>query len=258
MAKLFDFQLVFTQIPSLLAYLPITLELAILSTVLGFLLGTLIAIVKIRKVRVLDRIATVFISIVRGTPILVQLYIAYFGIPMFIKFINRQTGNDLNVALVPGIVYAMAALAINQSAFDAEIIRAALLSVNSGQIEAAESLGMTYSQALRRIILPEALTVALPSLGNAFINAIKGTSLAFTCGVVEMTAQGKILSGRNYRYFEVYVSLAIIYWVLTVIIEQLIKLFERKTSIPDQVELYEPSKESVDPAVTAVVTKEGA
>ena len=258
MAKLFDFQLVFTQIPSLLAYLPITLELAILSTVFGFLLGTLIAIVKIRKVKVLNRIATVFISIVRGTPILVQLYIAYFGIPMLIKFINRHTGSDLNVAVVPGIVYAMAALAINQSAFDAEIIRAALLSVNSGQIEAAESLGMTYGQALRRIILPEALTVALPSLGNAFINAIKGTSLAFTCGVVEMTAQGKILSGRSYRYFEVYVSLAIIYWVLTVIIEQLIKLFERKTSIPDQVELYEPSTESSKPAVTAVVTKEGA
>ena len=258
MAKLFDFQLVFTQIPSLLAYLPITLELAILSTVFGFLLGTLIAIVKIRKVRVLNRIATVFISIVRGTPILVQLYIAYFGIPMLIKFINRHTGSDFNVAVVPGIVYAMAALAINQSAFDAEIIRAALLSVNSGQIEAAESLGMTYGQALRRIILPEALTVALPSLGNAFINAIKGTSLAFTCGVVEMTAQGKILSGRSYRYFEVYVSLAIIYWVLTVIIEQLIKLFERKTSIPDQVELYEPSAESSEPAITAVVTKEGA
>lgn len=258
MAKLFDFQLVFTQIPSLLAYLPITLELAILSTVFGFLLGTLIAIVKIRKVKVLNRIATVFISIVRGTPILVQLYIAYFGIPMLIKFINRHTGSDFNVAVVPGIVYAMAALAINQSAFDAEIIRAALLSVNSGQIEAAESLGMTYGQALRRIILPEALTVALPSLGNAFINAIKGTSLAFTCGVVEMTAQGKILSGRSYRYFEVYVSLAIIYWVLTVIIEQLIKLFERKTSIPDQVELYEPSTESSEPAVTAVVTKEGA
>ena len=73
-----------------------------------------------------------------------------------------------------------------------------------------------------------------------------------------MTAQGKILSGRSYRYFEVYVSLAIIYWVLTVIIEQLIKLFERKTSIPDQVELYEPSAESSEPAITAVVTKEGA
>lgn len=238
MAKIFDFELVFTQIPSLLSYLPATLELALLSTLVGFLLGLLIAIIKIHKVKVLDKIATIFVSVVRGTPILVQLYIAYFGIPMLIKFINLKTGSSYNIAAVPGFIYAMAALAINQSAFDAEIIRAALISVNPGQIEAAESLGMTYWQALRRIILPEAITVALPSLGNTFISAIKSTSLAFTCGVVEMTAQGRILSGRNYRYFEVYVSLAIIYWVLTIIIERLIKLFEKKTAIPEQVELY--------------------
>lgn len=242
MAKLFDFKLVFTQIPSLLRYLPITLELAVLSTLFGFLLGLVIAVIKIRKVRVLDKIASFFVSVVRGTPILVQLYIAYFGIPMFIKYINQKTGSAYNAAAVPGFVYAMAALAINQSAFDAEIIRAALLSVNPGQIEAAEALGMTYGQALRRIILPEAVTVALPSLGNAFINAVKGTSLAFTCGVVEMTAQGRILSGRNYRYFEVYVSLALIYWVLTIIIERLIRLFEKKTSIPEQVELFHPGE----------------
>ena len=105
-----------------------------------------------------------------------------------------------------------------------------------GQIEAASALGMTYVQSLRRIILPEAITVALPTLGNAFISVIKGTSLAFTCAVVEMTAQGKILSGMTYRYFEVYVSLAIIYWVITIVIEQTLKIIERKLAIPDQVE----------------------
>ena len=150
---------------------------------------------------------------------------------------------DIKVAEVSGFVYAVIALGINQSAYNAEFIRAALLSVGEGQIEAASALGMTYLQALRRIILPEAITVALPSLGNSFISVIKGTSLAFTCAVVEMTAQGKILGGRTYRYFEVYVSLAIIYWVITIIIEQLLKAAEKKIAIPDQVANYIPEDE---------------
>lgn len=95
------------------------------------------------------------------------------------------------------------------------------------------ALGMTYFQALRRVILPEAIVVALPSLGNSFIGLIKGTSLAFVCAVVEMTAAGKIIAGRTYRYFEVYVSLAIIYWIITIIVEQGIKLIEKKIRIPE-------------------------
>lgn len=236
MAKLFDFELVFTQIPDLLRYLPVTMELAILATLLGIVLGLLVAIVKMKNVKVLSKIAAIYVSVIRGTPVLVQLYIAYFGIPMLIKYINQKFGTNVVIADIPGFLYAVTALAINQSAFDSEVIRAAQQSVGKEQIEAANALGMTYWQTFRRIIFPEAITVALPTLGNSFINAIKGTSLAFTCAVVEMTAQGKILSGRNYRYFEVYISLAIIYWVITIIIEQIIRLLEKKTSIPEQVE----------------------
>ena len=243
MANLFDFKLVFTQIPDLLRYLPVTLELSVISMLIGIILGLILAIIKIRQVPVLKHIAIFFISLIRGTPILVQLYIAYFGIPMFFKWFNAKNGTDFKVAEVSGFVYAVIALGINQSAYNAEFIRAALLSVGEGQIEAASALGMTYLQALRRIILPEAITVALPSLGNSFISVIKGTSLAFTCAVVEMTAQGKILGGRTYRYFEVYVSLAIIYWVITIIIEQLLKAAEKKIAIPDQVANYIPEDE---------------
>lgn len=245
MTNIFDFKLVFTQIPTLLQFLPITLELAFISMFIGITIGLLLAIIKIREVPVLKQIAGFFISLIRGTPILVQLYIAYFGIPMFFKWINFKYGTDFKVADVSGFVYAVIALGINQSAYNAEFIRAALLSVGEGQIEAASALGMTYFQALRRIILPEALTVALPSLGNSLISVIKGTSLAFTCAVVEMTAEGKILGGRNYRYFEVYVSLAIIYWVITIIIEQVLKIAEKKLSIPDQVANYIPEEEII-------------
>ena len=236
MTKLFDFKQVFTNIPELLLKLPVTLELAFLAMIIGLVLGLILAIIKIKQIPVLKQIAGLFVSIVRGTPVLVQLYIVYFGVPMFFKYINAKYGTNLAVANIPGFVYAVLALGLNSSAFSSEMIRSALLSVDKGQVEAAHALGMTYGQTLRRIIIPEALTVALPTIGNSLISAIKGTSLAFTCAVVEITAQGKI--GRNYRYFEVYCSLAIIYWIVTVIIEQILKFTEKKLAIPDQVENF--------------------
>ena len=236
MAKLFDFRAVLKQIPEILRYLPVTLQLAIISMILGLLLGLLIAVVKMKKIPVASQIANIYVSFIRGTPIIVQLYIAYFGIPMLFKYMNMEYGTSFEINSISGIVCAILVLSINESAYNAEIIRAALLSVGRGQIEAASALGMTYFQSLRRIILPEAIVVALPGIGNSFIGLIKGTSLAFTCAVVEMTAQGRIIGGRSYRYFEVYVSLALIYWLITIIIEQLIKFLEKKAQIPDKVE----------------------
>lgn len=238
MTKLFDFNQVIKNIPELLRYLPITLELAFLATFIGLILGLLLAVIKMKEIPILKQLAAVFVSIIRGTPVLVQLYIVYFGVPMLFKFLNQKYGTDLAVAQIPGFVYAVLALGLNSSAFSAELIRSALMSVNKGQLEAANALGMTYGQALRRIIIPEAMTIALPTIGNSLISAIKGTSLAFTCAVVEITAQGKIIGGRDYRYFEVYCSLAIIYWLVTVVIEQALKFAERKLALPDQVENY--------------------
>ena len=243
MGKLFDVSLVFTSIPELLKKLPITLELALSAMLLGLALGLVMAIIKMKKIKILTQITNLLISLLRGTPVIVQLYVAFFGIPMFFQAINQKFGTDLAVAKIPGFAYAMVALGLNQAGFMAEIIRSALQSVDNGQIEAAHALGMTYAQALRRIILPEAIEVALPTLGNSLISIIKGTSLAFTCAVVEITAQGQIIGGKTYRFFEVYVSLAIIYWVITLIIEQLIRVIENKIRIPNQVELVNVSRE---------------
>ena len=126
----------------------------------------------------------------------------------------------------------MVALGLNQAAFDSETIRSAIQSVDKGQIEAAKSMGMTGLQVLRRITLPQAITVALLPLGNSLIALIKGTSLAFTCSVVEITAAAKITAGKSYRYFEAYCSIAIIYWVITFVLERILVLIEKKTSIP--------------------------
>ncbi|ASA23303.1 amino acid ABC transporter permease [Paenibacillus donghaensis] len=231
MPNIFDIELVFTLIPKLLKYLPVTLELTAISMVVGLLLGLLLAIIKMKKIPVLYQISVVFISFIRGTPVLVQLYLSYAGIPLVLKYYNYYHETSYNVNSIPSIFYVLLALSLNEAAYSSEIIRAALQSVDKGQIEAAHSLGMTYGQVLRRIILPEAFIVALPTLGNALIGLMKGTSLAFVCSVVEITAQSRILAGNNLRFFESYCSLALIYWAMTIVIEQAIALLEKRLDI---------------------------
>lgn len=235
MSKIFDWQLVFTEIPLLLKYLPVTIQLTLIALIIGWVAGLFIAIVKIHRIPVLQQLCTLFVSVVRGTPIIVQLYLTYFGIPIFLKYYNFYNGTSYNVNGIPPIIFAIVALGLNQSAFDSETIRAAIQSVEKGQVEAAKSLGMNGLQIFFRVLLPQAVTVAIPSLGNSLIGLVKGTSLAFTCSVVEITAQGKILAGNSYRYFEVYCSLAIIYWVITIFIERLFTYIEKKMSIPEQI-----------------------
>lgn len=167
MPNIFDIELVFTLIPKLLKYLPVTIELTLISMLVGLLLGLLLAIIKIKRIPVLYQISVVFISFIRGTPILIQLYLSYAGIPLILKYYNYYHDTSYNVNSISSIFYVLLALSLNEAAYNSEIIRAALLSVDKGQTEAAQSLGMTYGQVLRRIIIPEAFIVALPTLGNA-------------------------------------------------------------------------------------------
>jgi polar amino acid transport system permease protein len=228
MGKLFDFRLIFTQIPRVLRYLPITMEIALISFAGSLVIGFLVAIVKIKKVRVISPIAGFYVAFTRGTPVLVQLYLTYYGIPMILQAINRAYGTQFNVNGITPIVFALIALSLNEAAYSSESIRAAIESVDKGQMEAALSIGMTTPQALRRIILPAALVVALPSLGNSLIGLIKGTSLVFVTAVVEMTAAGRLLASRNFRYFEMYITLAIIYFMVTTVVSWLLRLAERR------------------------------
>jgi polar amino acid transport system permease protein len=214
-------------------YLPVTLEITILSLFFGLIIGLIMAVIKIKRTPILHRIAAVYVSFMRGTPIIVQLYVTYYGIPLSLKYFNYYSGTHYNVNNIPAMLFVLLAFALNESAYMSESIRAALQSVDKGQLEAAYSLGMSYVQVLFRIIIPEAFEVALPTLGNSMISMLKGTSLAFVCAVVEITAEGQIIAGSSYRFFEVYVSLAIIYWMLTILIEQGIKYVEKVISISD-------------------------
>ena len=233
MPNIVDFSLIFSQIPTLLVYLPMTLFITVISMIFGVIIGLIIALIKMNRIMILSPLATVFVSFMRGTPLLVQLYLSYYGIPVILRYINYFNGTDYNVNNIPSMLFVLIAFSLNEAAYNSETIRSALQSVNKGQIEAAQSLGMTYRQVLQRIIIPEAFIVALPTLGNTLIGLLKGTSLAFVCSVVEMTARGKILAGFNYRYFEVYISLALIYWSLTIMIEHLVKYCEKRVTIPD-------------------------
>ena len=232
---LFDWKLVFTQIPEILKAFPTTIELTIIATLIGYILGLALALVKIHRVPVLRHIGAFYISFLRGTPILVQLYITYYGIPLILKYINLTHGTDYNINTIPAVFFAIVALGLNQSAFDSEVIRAAIESVDKGQLEAARALGMTGGQILRRVILPQSVVVAIPSLGNSLIQLIKGTSLAFTVAVVDLTASGRILAGRNLADC----SLAIMYWILTIVLEQVFKRLERHFRIDEQAPAFE-------------------
>lgn len=234
MGTIFDISVVFSSIPRLLQYLPVSLEITAVSMVFGLLLGLVFAVVRMKKVPVLHGIVAFFISFVRGTPLIVQLYMTYYVIPLVLKYINLQYGTDYSIKAVPDLLFVIITFSFNEAAYNSEIIRAALQSVQRGQIEAAESLGMSYAQTLRRVILPQAALVAIPPLGNALIGLLKGTSLAFVAGVIEMTAAGKIISGSNFRFFEVYLALAVIYWAMTILIERLAALLEKRLEIPAQ------------------------
>ncbi|MBP5490550.1 MAG: amino acid ABC transporter permease [Lachnospiraceae bacterium] len=238
----FSVKLMWSRVPHLVKKIPITLELAGLAFLVSIIIGLLIAIIRYKKVKILSPIASAFLSLMRGTPMLIQLYVAYYGIPAILRIFNSW-GADIDVNIIPKMVYAFVALGLYQAAFTSEIFRAALESVDKGEIEAATAMGMTYPQILRRIIVPEALENALPGICNSVIGLVKGTSLASTCGIIEITYQNSILAGRDYRYLEGYVALAIIYWVITVILEKIFKLIEKRFRIPEQPKAVEAAKE---------------
>lgn len=217
--KIFSPRAVFDAVPQILGKLPTTIGLTLLGALFGLILGLIFAIVKIRRVPVLYRIQALFVSFLRGTPILVQLLLSYYGIPMLLRKINLTYGLDWNVDNVPAAVFVVTAFAFNEAAYASETIRAAIQSVNAGEIEAARSLGMTETQVYRRVIIPNAAVIATPTLINSLIGLTKGTSLAFNAGITEMFYQAQIISGNDYRYFERYVAVSMIYWGISFLIE---------------------------------------
>lgn len=191
-------------LPVLLRYLPLTLQLAAASMALALVLAALLAVVRVLKTPVLDPLVRLFISFFRGTPLLVQLFLFYYGLPQLVAAL----------VAIDAISATVLGLTLHFSAYMAESIRAAIVGVDRSQTEAALSVGMTRGQAMRRIVLPQAARVAAPTLMNYFIDIIKSTSLAFTLGVTELMGATQKEAAGSFRYLEAFVAVALIYWVV--------------------------------------------
>ncbi|MFW2106956.1 amino acid ABC transporter permease [Bacillus spizizenii] len=217
-----DWEFMISAFPTLIQALPITLFMAVAAMIFAIIGGVILALITKNKIPVLHQLSKLYISFFRGVPTLVQLFLIYYGLPQLFPEMSKMT------ALTAAII----GLSLKNAAYLAEIFRAALNSVDDGQLEACLSVGMTKLQAYRRIILPQAVRNAIPATGNTFIGLLKETSLAFTLGVMEMFAQGKMYASGNLKYFETYLAVAIVYWVLTIIYSILQDMFERAMSKP--------------------------
>ncbi|MDO6707698.1 MULTISPECIES: amino acid ABC transporter permease [unclassified Photobacterium] len=207
----FDFDYMLSLMPILLKYLGTTMGMAVWGLIFALIIAVSLALVRVYRVPVLDQISQVYISFFRGTPLLVQLFLLYYGLPQVMPVL---VGLDAFSAAVIG-------LSLHFAAYMAESIRAAIIGVDHSQREASLSIGMTEMQAMRRIILPQATRVALPSLMNYFIDMIKSTSLAFTLGVAEIMAKAQMEASSSFKFFEAFLAVALIYWGIVVILTRI-------------------------------------
>jgi amino ABC transporter, permease protein, 3-TM region, his/glu/gln/arg/opine family len=229
--QLLNYQFMIKSFGKILSALPVTLNIAIVTMIFSLILSFFVALARINKIKVVSKLATVYVSFIRGTPLLVQIYLSYYGIPKVLNHMNARFGWALNVNNVPIIVFVYVAFILNMSAYMSETFRAAILSVEKGQMEAAISVGMTKWQAMKRIVLPQAFVIALPNFGNSFIGLIKDTSLAFVVSIVELMGKAKIVGAQGLNFFEVYIVVALIYWGVCIIVEKLLAILEKKVRI---------------------------
>ena len=199
-----------------------TLEYAFIAVFFGSILGALIALINLSKSKILNTIGTVYVNVLRGTPLLVQMYIAYFFIPIAIPALNS----------VSKVVYVLLALILNSSAYVSEIIRGGINSVDKGQTEAARSLGMTASHTMTKIVLPQAIKNILPALANEYIAMIKETSLAGTFMLYELMYTRTLLANKFLIWQPLFI-IAAIYLVLTLVLTAGVRFMEKRLSVSD-------------------------
>ena len=213
-----DFQYIIELFPILFKYLGVTMEMAALGFILALILALSVAVIRVFKIPVANQLCSLYISFFRGTPLLVQLFLFYYGLPQLLPIFS---GLDAFTAAVVG-------LTLHFSAYMAESIRAAILGIDKSQMEACLSLGMTRLQAMKRVILPQASRVATPSLMNYFIDMIKSTSLAFTLGVTEIMTKAQMEASSSFKFFESFLAVAVVYWVVVIFFTRIQALLENR------------------------------
>lgn len=213
-------QVLLDALPNLLLGATVTLQLTAITVFLGMILGSLIGILRLSPSPVLRFLTRCYVDFVRGTPLLVQIFMIYFGLPALARGLGFTfTLNQWAAAVLT--------LSLNSAAYIAEIVRGGIQSIELGQREAAESLGLGSVQTMRYVIFPQALRRIIPPLGNEFITLLKDTSLVAVIGFEELFRRGQLIVAQNFRAFEIYFAVALIYLVLTLISSQAFSYLER-------------------------------
>lgn len=213
-----DFEYMKSLVPILGLGAVTTVELTVLSVILGTMLGLLLALMKISSNQLISKIAGFYIYVMRGTPLLLQLFAIYYG------------GPSLGINLPP-FVAAVIGMSANSAAYVAEIIRAGIQSIDKGQMEAAKALGMTYGQAMRRVILPQAYRRLIPPMGNEFIALLKDSSLVSTIAMVELMRVAQQMYANSFRPIEVFTVAGMYYLLLTSVFTLIFGRLERRLSL---------------------------
>ncbi|MDR9393366.1 amino acid ABC transporter permease [Roseovarius sp. SYSU LYC5161] len=206
-------------LPTILSALPMTLGMWVLAMLIGVALGLTLATARLYGGRVTYFAATAYVEIFRGTPMLVQMFFIYLGLP------------EIGIVLDP-FAAAVIAIGLNSAAYQAEYFRGAVRSIPQGQMAAARAIGMTRLQALRDILLPQALRRVIPQWSNEAILELKYTSIAYAIGVSEMTSRAEQIGYKTFQFFEVFLLVAIVYVILTGIVAQILHVIEQRTSLP--------------------------
>jgi glutamine transport system permease protein len=219
-----DWHLISKSFPVLLKGALLTIELTAAAVAIGTIIGLVMAMLRLSTRKVVSWPAAIYVDFFRGTPLLAQIYLIYFGAPQVFHFTPPDS-----YAYIAGII----ALSLNSGAYIAEIFRAGIKSIDRGQHEAARSLGMTQGQAMWTVILPQAFKRVVPPLGNEFIAMLKDSALVSVISIEELLFSGKIIAGRSFKPFEIYIAVAMIYLVMTLTIAQVVNYMERRLARSD-------------------------
>lgn len=217
----FEHEVIWAALPVLLKGLELTVFIAVTGIVAGFLLGVILGLAKIARHATFRRMATGYIEAVRGTPLMVQVMFLYFGLPLMLG------------CRIPPLLAGIMAIAVNSGAYIAEIVRGAIQSIALGQVEAGRSLGLTRFQTMLYVVWPQAFRRMVPPLGNQFIISLKDTSILVVIGVGELTRQGQEIVAVNFRAFEVWLAVAILYLLLNLAIARGLHVIEERWLSPE-------------------------
>lgn len=215
----FRWDIVWRSFPYLLVGVQTTLLLTVLSVGAGVVLGTALALLRLSGVRLLQRASSAYVDLFRGTPLLAQILFVFYGLPQVLGF------------PLSSLAAALLALSLNSSAYIAEIVRAGIQSVEKGQIEAAQSTGLSPAQTVRFIVLPQAFRRIVPPLGNEFIAMLKDSSLVSVIALEELMQRGRLLGSRTFRYFEVLLAVTLMYLVMTKLVSYGVAWVERRMRV---------------------------